>query len=45
MPLVAQLLEARLHLCSAKGRRSVVAGEFFSGPMTTALAPDSYNFV
>jgi len=40
LPLVAQLLEARLHLCSAKGRRSVVAGEFFSGPMTTALAPD-----
>lgn len=40
LPLVAQVLEARMQLRSAKGTRSVAAGEFFVGPMSTALAPD-----
>ena len=38
LPLVAQVLEARMQLRSAKGTRSVAAGEFFVGPMSTALA-------
>lgn len=40
LPLVAQLLGARLQLRSAKGARSVDADRFFEGPMSTALAPD-----
>lgn len=40
LPLVAQLLDARLQLRSAKGSRSLSASDFFSGPMTTALAPE-----
>jgi len=40
LPLVAQLLEARMQLRSAKGTRSLAADEFFVGPMSTAIAPD-----
>jgi len=40
LPLVAQVLEARLQLRADKGARSLSAGEFFLGPMTTALAPE-----
>ena len=40
LPLVAQLLGARMELRSAKGTRSVEANAFFSGPMSTALAAD-----
>ncbi len=40
LPLVAQMLGARLLLRSAKGTRSIAANEFFTGPMSTALAPD-----
>jgi CO/xanthine dehydrogenase FAD-binding subunit len=40
LPLVAQLLGAQVRLRSARGTRSVEASAFFTGPMTTALAPD-----
>jgi len=40
LPLVAQLLGARLQLRSDKGERSLTASEFFVGPMTTALRPE-----
>jgi CO/xanthine dehydrogenase FAD-binding subunit len=40
LPLVAQLLGARLLLRSAKGTRSLAANEFFTGPMSNAMAPD-----
>jgi CO/xanthine dehydrogenase FAD-binding subunit len=40
LPLVAQVLGARMQLRSAKGTRSLAADEFFVGPMSTALAPD-----
>ncbi len=40
LPLAAQVLEARMQLRSAKGARTLAAGEFFAGPMSTALAPD-----
>ncbi len=40
LPLVAQLLGAKMQLRSARGTRSVEAGAFFSGPMTTVLAAD-----
>lgn len=40
LPLVAQVLGARMLLRSAKGARNMVADEFFTGPMMTAMAPD-----
>ena len=40
LPLIAQVLGARMQLRSAKGSRSLEADEFFVGPMSTALAPD-----
>lgn len=40
LPLVAQVLGARMQLRSATGARSVPAEEFFAGPLTTAIAPD-----
>jgi len=40
LPLAAQVLGARLVLRSAKGVRTVEAGRFFTGPMSTALQPD-----
>ena len=40
LPLAAQVLGARLVLRSAKGARTVEAGRFFTGPMSTALQPD-----
>jgi len=40
LPLVAQMLGARLRLRSAKGVRDMAAAEFFTGPMMTAMAPD-----
>ena len=40
LPLVAQLLGAKMRLRSARGTRSVEADAFFGGPMTTTLAPD-----
>jgi CO/xanthine dehydrogenase FAD-binding subunit len=40
LPLVAQVLGARLQLRSAGGARSLAAAEFFLGPMASALAPE-----
>ncbi|MGB8435749.1 MAG: FAD binding domain-containing protein, partial [Burkholderiales bacterium] len=40
LPLVAQMLGARMLLRSAKGTRNLAADEFFTGPMSTAMAPD-----
>lgn len=38
LPLVAQVLDARLRLRSANGVRDVAADAFFTGPMATAMA-------
>jgi CO/xanthine dehydrogenase FAD-binding subunit len=40
LPLIAQVLDARMQLRSAIAARSVAASAFFSGPMSTALAPE-----
>ena len=40
LPLVAQTLAARIALRSVKGARTLAAGDFFAGPMATAMRPD-----
>lgn len=40
LPLVAQTLAARIALRSVKGARTLPAGDFFAGPMATAIRPD-----
>jgi CO/xanthine dehydrogenase FAD-binding subunit len=40
LPLVAQILEARLTLRAKSGTRTLPAAAFFSGPMMTNLRPD-----
>jgi CO/xanthine dehydrogenase FAD-binding subunit len=40
LPLVAQILEARMGVRSQAGTRVVPASLFFAGPMTTSLQPD-----
>src|SRR5215467_928418 len=40
LPLVAQVLGAKVVLRSAKGARTLEAEKFFSGPMMTAIRPD-----
>jgi CO/xanthine dehydrogenase FAD-binding subunit len=40
LPLVAQVLDARLVLRSRAGNRTLPAATFLAGPMTTALRPD-----
>jgi len=40
LPAVMTALDARIAVASASGRRAVAAREFFTGPLTTALAPD-----
>jgi CO/xanthine dehydrogenase FAD-binding subunit len=40
LPLVAQVLAARMVLRSTRGARTLAAGDFFSGPMATAMRPD-----
>ena len=40
LPLVAQTLGATMLLRSTRGSRQVAAAEFFTGPLTTALAAD-----
>ena len=40
LPLVAQVLEARMHMRSARGTRTAEAKAFFTGAMSTALRPD-----
>ena len=40
LPLVAQVLGARMVMRSAKSTRTLDAAEFFAGPMATAARPD-----
>src|SRR5215470_6850530 len=40
LPAVMTALDTRLAVASASGRRTIAAREFFTGPLTTALAPD-----
>jgi len=40
LPLVAQMLGAKMQLRSAKGSRTLEAEKFFAGPMTTSTRPD-----
>ena len=40
LPLVAQILEARLVLHTKSAKRTLPAAEFFAGPMMTNLQPD-----
>ena len=40
LPTVMTALDARLGVASASGQRTIAAREFFTGPLTTALAPD-----
>lgn len=39
-PALALLLDAELEAASARGRRTIRAGDFAIGPLTTALEPD-----
>src|SRR5215467_1879279 len=40
LPLVAQILEARMAIRAKSGTRVLPAASFFAGPMTTSLRPD-----
>jgi len=40
LPAVMTALDARLNVASASARRTIAAREFFTGPLTTVLAPD-----
>lgn len=40
LPAVMTALDARFLIASFAGRRTVAARDFFTGPLTTALAPD-----
>jgi len=40
LPVALVALDARFHLRSTRGARSVPASEFFVGPLTTVLEPD-----
>jgi len=40
LPAVMTALDARLAVAGQSGRRTLAAREFFTGPLTTALAPD-----
>ncbi len=40
LPAALAALDARFHVCSARGDRMLSAGEFFVGYLTTALEPD-----
>ena len=40
MPMLALLLNAEIAIASVRGTRRLPAGEFFAGPLTTALEPD-----
>ena len=40
LPAVAACLDATFEVAGSSGRRTVAAGDFFAGAMTTALGPD-----
>jgi CO/xanthine dehydrogenase FAD-binding subunit len=40
LPVAFSALDARLHAASGRGTRTIAAGDFFLGPLTTALEPD-----
>jgi carbon-monoxide dehydrogenase medium subunit len=40
LPLLTLLLEAEITAISARGRRTLAAGDFFAAALTTSLAPD-----
>lgn len=40
MPGIAVTLDAELRVVGSKGERVIAAGEFFTGPLSTVLAPD-----
>jgi CO/xanthine dehydrogenase FAD-binding subunit len=40
MPMIAQLLNAEIHIFSPRGERHLSAREFFTGALVTALEPD-----
>ena len=40
LPAMSVLLDARIVTASAAGAREIAAGDFFIGPLTTALEPD-----
>jgi CO/xanthine dehydrogenase FAD-binding subunit len=40
LPLAACVLDAEVNVCSTRGRRTIRAGDLFTGPMTTTLAAD-----
>jgi len=40
LPAVAACLNATLDIAAPSGRRTISARDFFTGPMTTLLAPD-----
>jgi carbon-monoxide dehydrogenase medium subunit len=40
MPMIAQLLDAEVHIVSRRGARTLPIGEFLTGSLMTALEPD-----
>jgi CO/xanthine dehydrogenase FAD-binding subunit len=40
LPVALTALDARFHVRSVRGERTLAAGELFAGPLTTALEPD-----
>ena len=42
LPAIALALDARVHVRSSSGRRQVPAGDFFTGPLETALSHDEW---
>jgi CO/xanthine dehydrogenase FAD-binding subunit len=40
LPVALTALDARFHVRSARGERTLAAGELFAGPLTTTLEPD-----
>lgn len=41
LPLVVRVLDAQLEACAAAGSSMIAAREFFTGPLSTALAPEA----
>jgi len=41
LPLVVRVLDAQLEACTGSGTSMIAARDFFTGPLSTALAPDA----